>query len=299
MKRELGIGRCGLACCLCSENDRCMGCNSEDCPDKERCGNRKCSMGKGYGHCFECDQKCRKGLLSKIKPYGFTEFVKRYGLEELLNRLERNERNGIVYHREGINGDYDDFEDLEELIDFIRTGINKKPEVKRIEIFGDNYFGHWGRERIACRGIVIQDDRILLSYETKTDTWMLPGGGLENGEDASDCCVREVSEETGFVIEPLSCALQIDEYYENCRYATKYFLASIKDRCETRLTDREKEAGMEPRWLSIDEAIDIFSTHTSFADNDEMKRGLYQREYTALRELFGNTKERKKPKDMI
>lgn len=23
MKRELGIGRCGLACCLCSENDKC------------------------------------------------------------------------------------------------------------------------------------------------------------------------------------------------------------------------------------------------------------------------------------
>lgn len=28
----------------------------------------------------------------------------------------------IVYHREGIMGDYDEFDDLEELIDFIRTG---------------------------------------------------------------------------------------------------------------------------------------------------------------------------------
>ena len=52
MKRELGIARCGLACCLCSEN----------------------------------------------------------------------ERNGVVYHREGIVGDYDDFEDVEELIRFIKTG---------------------------------------------------------------------------------------------------------------------------------------------------------------------------------
>lgn len=34
MKRELGIARCGLACCLCSENDKCAGCNSGDCPDK-------------------------------------------------------------------------------------------------------------------------------------------------------------------------------------------------------------------------------------------------------------------------
>lgn len=31
MKRDLGIARCGLACCLCSENDHCSGCNSGDC----------------------------------------------------------------------------------------------------------------------------------------------------------------------------------------------------------------------------------------------------------------------------
>ena len=28
MKRELGIARCGLACCLCSENAACSGCDS-------------------------------------------------------------------------------------------------------------------------------------------------------------------------------------------------------------------------------------------------------------------------------
>ena len=36
--------------------------------------------------------------------------------------LERNEKAGIVYHREGINGDYDDFDTVEKLIDFINTG---------------------------------------------------------------------------------------------------------------------------------------------------------------------------------
>ena len=36
--------------------------------------------------------------------------------------LERNEKNGVVYHRDGINGDYDDFDDLETLMEYIRTG---------------------------------------------------------------------------------------------------------------------------------------------------------------------------------
>lgn len=45
-----------------------------------------------------------------------------YGIEKLLDCLEQNEKNGVVYHREGINGDYDDFENADELIEFIKTG---------------------------------------------------------------------------------------------------------------------------------------------------------------------------------
>ena len=122
MKRELGIARCGLACCLCSENENCRGCSSADCPDKDWCENRKCSIEKNIGHCYDCDLDCKKGLLSKIKPYGFSLFVKRYGEEELLSCLERNEKNGVVYHRDGINGDYDVFDDVEALIRFIKYG---------------------------------------------------------------------------------------------------------------------------------------------------------------------------------
>ena len=122
MKRELGIARCGLACCLCSENVKCSGCNSGECPDKEWCVNRKCSVEKGIGHCYECGEDCRKGLLGKVKPYAFTLFIKRYGEEALLDCLERNESAGVVYHREGIVGDYDGFDDIESLISFIKSG---------------------------------------------------------------------------------------------------------------------------------------------------------------------------------
>ncbi len=61
-------------------------------------------------------------MLEKIKPKAFSEFASRYGIERLLDCLERNERSGIVYHRNGIKGDYDDFEDVEKLIEFIENG---------------------------------------------------------------------------------------------------------------------------------------------------------------------------------
>ena len=55
--------------------------------------------------------------------------------------------------------------------------------MKVIDIVGENYFGEWDKTRTACRAIIFKDDKILLSYETKHDQWMLPGGGLEDGED--------------------------------------------------------------------------------------------------------------------
>lgn len=123
MKRELGIARCGLACCLCGENENCSGCDSGTCHDKDRCVNRKCSMEKGLAGCWQCGEPCRQGLLAKIKPYGFSEYIRRYGREALLDCLERNERAGVVYHRQGVIGDYDDFTDVEALIAFLQTGM--------------------------------------------------------------------------------------------------------------------------------------------------------------------------------
>mgnify|MGYP006956329186 FL=1 len=64
-------------------------------------------------------------MLGKIKPYAFTLFAKRYGEKVLLDCLAENEKNGIVYNRSGITGDYDAFDDAEKLIAFIKTGKKK------------------------------------------------------------------------------------------------------------------------------------------------------------------------------
>ena len=70
MRRELGIARCGLACCLCSENADCGGC--AECQDKETCENRRCSIERGLESCAACpEEACRKGLLGQLRPRGF------------------------------------------------------------------------------------------------------------------------------------------------------------------------------------------------------------------------------------
>ena len=155
--------------------------------------------------------------------------------------------------------------------------------MKTIEIYGDNYSGSWTRTRTACRGIVLREGKLLLSHETGSGLWMIPGGGLEPGEDEASCCVREVLEETGYRIETSACALVIEEFVLDLKHVNRYYFGRVTDRCQRRLTERDAQAGMEPRWLSVEEAKAVFRSYTGA---HTMLRSLYRREYTALCELF-------------
>ena len=83
--------------------------------------------------------------------------------------------------------------------------------MKVIDIVGEKYLGKWDKTRTACRGIIIDDEKILLSYETKNGQWMIPGGGLEDNETDKECCIREIAEETGMIVDVSECILEIDE----------------------------------------------------------------------------------------
>lgn len=132
--------------------------------------------------------------------------------------------------------------------------------MKIIDIVGDNYLGKWNKTRTACRGIVIENSEILLSYESVTGQWMIPGGGLEENENEADCCIREVAEETGILVNASECLLEIDEYYENWKLINKYFICKVKGTTNTKLTEREQKVGMEARWLSVDNAKTYFQS---------------------------------------
>lgn len=60
MKRELGIARCGLACCLCSENVICNGCDSGECPDKEGCENKNVQLIKRLNIVMSATENAQK-----------------------------------------------------------------------------------------------------------------------------------------------------------------------------------------------------------------------------------------------
>ena len=158
--------------------------------------------------------------------------------------------------------------------------------MKKIEILGTNRFETFTKTREGSRAVIVRDGMILLSHETVSGWWLVPGGGLEAGETPETCCVRETEEETGLIVRPLRQFLTLYEYYEEYRYISYYFVCEVTGSGQMRLTDAEKRRGLEPRWIPLRDAVDLFSRHESWADISEEKRGSYLREYTALREYL-------------
>jgi 8-oxo-dGTP diphosphatase len=58
--------------------------------------------------------------------------------------------------------------------------------------------------RVAAYAVVVRDGQLLLARSPVPggpSEWVMPGGGMEHGEDPYDTVRREVEEETGYLIE--------------------------------------------------------------------------------------------------
>ncbi len=109
MNKEKGIAYCGLACCVCSENENCAGCRNAGCKDKEWCKSFNCCKQNGFNGCWECTEfPCPNEMFDKPRVRTFAKFVGEYGEGKLMECIERNEKNGMQYHYTGqLVGDYD------------------------------------------------------------------------------------------------------------------------------------------------------------------------------------------------
>jgi len=154
--------------------------------------------------------------------------------------------------------------------------------LEKITICGEAYVPNPKHCRIACRGILVRDDSILLSYETHTDQWFIPGGGLEDNETPEECCIREMGEEAGCLVSLICPFVEVEEYYGDWLFVHRYFLCEQTGSVRRNPTPEEIENGQEPRWLPMDEAVAVFSKYQEYADINRLKYGTYLREYTVL-----------------
>ncbi len=145
--------------------------------------------------------------------------------------------------------------------------------------YSRNYNNPPEKVREAGRGIVVENNKILLTHELNTGVYMTPGGGLEKGETIEECCVRELREEAGCEVKPIKQFLRINEYCPECLYVSNYFICEKIGDCKQSLTEIEVEHGAVPEWVEIEKALEIFGEYLT---KREDIASLYLREDTML-----------------
>lgn len=100
---------------------------------------------------------------------------------------------------------------------------------------------------VGCRGIVIKNSKMLICHELNSeDYYLIPGGGLEKNELLEECCIREIQEETGYVVKPIRHFLTMKEYYEEYEYIGHYYICEVICETQQKLTAIEAERELRP-----------------------------------------------------
>ena len=160
--------------------------------------------------------------------------------------------------------------------------------IETINQYGEKYTLPPDFCRIGCRAIIVENGRILLSYEVNTGVYLSPGGGLEPGETFEECVIREVREETGNVVKILRPFINVNEYFYEKVYESKYFVCEVIGKDKPSLTEVEIIHGVEPEWVEIDRALEIFGSYETIADEELAAQ--YKREFTVLSRYLGVSK---------
>ncbi len=134
--------------------------------------------------------------------------------------------------------------------------------------------------RIGCRAIIVENGKILLSHEVNTGVYLTPGGGLESGETNAECVVRELLEETGYLVKVISPFVKVNEYYYSKLFISNYFICEIIGEGNQSLTETEILHGVTPEWIEIGKALEIFGAYEKI--DDEELAAQYKREFTVL-----------------
>lgn len=155
------------------------------------------------------------------------------------------------------------------------------------------------KTRTTIRAIVYKENKLLMVYAHKFNDYTFPGGGMKKNEDHMTALKREVKEELGANhitnMEPFG-------YMEEKRYGISsrptvylqtsyYYLVDVSDFGEQSLADREKEHGVEPVWITIDEAMKVNEQSIQTYSHKRGMKTVLPREMTVLNILKKYFKE--------
>lgn len=120
-------------------------------------------------------------------------------------------------------------------------------------------------KRPSARAIIVKNDLLAMVYSEKYKYYKFPGGGIEKDEKAENALIREVREETGLSVDPVTIKeygrvdiFRKSDMFENTVFWQEnlYYLCDVTDDKESQqLDDYESESGFTLRYVTVDEAL--------------------------------------------
>lgn len=117
-------------------------------------------------------------------------------------------------------------------------------------------------DRITGKAIILNaENKIALVGNKQNEFLLLPGGGIDDGEDIQAGIIRECLEETGYAVNILNEVGCIDDYRprdkKHC-VSYCYTVRATGDKGEPKHEKNEIEIGMYTKWVTLEEALGIF-----------------------------------------
>lgn len=124
------------------------------------------------------------------------------------------------------------------------------------------------KQTTSAGGVLLNSEgEVYLIHKLDRDEWLLPKGGVEDGEDVAETALREVQEETGYQdIELVSTDPISTEHYqfkhpttgEEFDKTVYYFKMALRSEDQTATPEMRAE-GLEGEWFGLEEAVEKIS----------------------------------------
>jgi len=136
------------------------------------------------------------------------------------------------------------------------------------------------KPRLTARAVVRRIDGLYaVMYTGKYDFYMLPGGGVDEGEGIEEALRREIAEETGCLcgqITPLGVVTENRAHADYTQISYYFAVEAESTEIENHLTAEELSNGISLQWHTMDEVLHLIG---------DPVHEVYQRRFLQARDM--------------
>lgn len=137
----------------------------------------------------------------------------------------------------------------------------KSKKIETYDVYNNKYVADINKLELSVHvyGIAIKNGKILISPQY--DGYDFPGGTAEKGETHIDTLVREIKEETGYLVEPIELLNIYTSFFHHIKknkdyqsYLIYYLVKIVDGKISNEGFDEdEKEYAKTAKWVNIEE----------------------------------------------